>query len=348
VLLAAQGKTNREIAAELGLGEKTAGKWRRRFHQDRVRGLRDAPRKGRPPIYFAEQKAWFLQKAVESARDNGVPITNWSATELVDFAKRAGLSPAPHPATLARWLNRADLQPHRWRYWLQITDPDFETRMKDVTGLYLRAIALHKAGIPVFCVDEKTGIQALERDVPDRPLRPGKPVRREHRYKRRGTACLLGVFQVATGKVWGRFTPNRTAKTVAALLTEVCESVPDAPEIHFVMDQASTHWHLEVCRVVARLSKVSFRPEKLKTGAERKAFLLSSNKRVVFHFTPRRASWLDQIEIWFSVLTRKVLDRGSFTSVADLQAKVYEYIDHYNRFEAHPYRWTYTGTPCRS
>ena len=347
VLFAAQGLTNAAIAEELGVTPKAVGKWRRRFAQEGPKGLHDALRSGRPPVYTAEQKSWYFQKALEDARDSKVPISRWSCTELVALAKRAGIDPTPDPATLSRWLDEADLKPHKWRYWLQITDPNFEVRMKDVTGIYLEALALMKAGIPVFCMDEKTGMQALARETPDRPTRPGKTRRRDHRYKRHGTTCFIGVFQVATGKVWGRFVESRDAKTFAALLNEVCESVPKAPKIHFVMDQLNTHWHLAVCKVVAEQSKLSHEPEALKTGKQRKAYLLDPEKRVVFHFTPLRGSWLDQIEIWFSILSRKLLSLESFTSIHDLQTKVCEFIEHHNRYLAHPFRWTYTGAPCR-
>ena len=157
------------------------------------------------------------------------------------------------------------------------------------------------------------------------------------------------MFEVATGKVWGRFTANRTAKTFAAFVREICESVPDAPpEIHLVMDQLNTHWNLAVCKVVANLSGQRCYRKKLKTGKLRKAFLLDPEKRIVFHFTPLRASWLDQIEIWFSILSRKLLQLESFTSVHDLQTKVCQFIEYYNRYLAHPFRWTYTGGVCRT
>jgi transposase len=350
VLLAAQRRSNREIAAELGVGAKVAGKWRRRFSADGGKALCDAPRSGRGSTYTAEAKAWYFQTVLESARDHGVPISRWTCKELVEFAKRAGMTPRPHPATLARWLRNAEIKPHRWRYWLKITDPDFETRMKDVTGLYVRAIALHKAGIPVFCVDEKTGMQALERETPDRPTRRGKVRRRDHRYKRRGTTCFIGVFEVGTGKVWGRFVANRDTATTAALIAEVCDapSVKRAPAVHFVMDQLSTHSTMAMCEVVASKSGVELDPKKLKTGALRKIFLLDPQKRVVVHFTPLRASWLDQIEVWFSILSRKVLLAESFNSIADLQAKVFAFVVYYNRWLARPFRWTYTGAPCRT
>jgi transposase len=346
VLLAAEGRDNREIGRMVGLSEKAVGKWRRRFHRGQLAGLRDAPRSGRPSPYSPEQKARVLQKATQAPRDNGLPFSHWSSTDLAKLAKDAGIADSIHPTTVWRWLDDADLQPHRWRYWLQNTDPDFETRMKDVTGLYVTALELAKQGIPVFCFDEKTGIQALERETPDISMKPGKPHRRDHRYIRHGTTTLLGVFQVSTGKVWGRFSP-RTAKATAQVLREVGESVPNAPKIHFVMDQLSTHWHHEVCQVVAALSGIDYDPKKHRTGAQRKAFLGDPSKRVVIHFTPKRASWLDQIEIWFSTLGRKLLNRASFTSVEELQRAIFAFMDHHNRFLARPYRWTYTGRPCK-
>jgi transposase len=350
VLFAAQGLTSREIARRSGLTEKAVGKWRRRFAKEGPKALGDAPRSGRPCVFTSEQKAWFFLKVLESARDNEVPIGQWTCAHLVEFAKRAGIHPTPDPATLSRWLKQADIQPHRWRYWFQITDPNFEARMKDVTGVYMRAIALAKAGIPVFCVDEKTNMQALRRERPDRPVRRGKIRRREHRYKRQGTTTMIGVFQVATGKVWCRFVESHKATTFVEVLAMAfdAESVKRATEIHIVMDQLSTHWHMAVCEFVAKASGLEIDPKKLRTGKQRKAFLLQANKRVVVHFTPTRASWLDQIEIWFSILARNVLAGESFDSVNDLQRKVVAFIEFYNRYLAHPFTWTYTGGPCRT
>lgn len=199
----------------------------------------------------------------------------------------------------------------------------------------------------MFCFDEKTSIQALERSVPDRLARPGKPHQRDDRYRRHGTTHLLGVLQVATGKVWGRLTDERRGPTVAALLSEVLVSVKDAKEVHFVMDQASTHMTHEVCEAIAGLSAVEYDRSAHPRQADRRAFLMDTAKRVVVHFTPVRGSWLDQIEIWFSYLQRKLIDRGSFRSVAELRERIIEFMNFYNRFLAHPYRWTYTGTPCR-
>jgi transposase len=349
VLFAADGFENVEIARRVCASQNTVGLWRRRFSESGPAGLRDAPRSGRPSRFTAEQRARVIQKATEETpSENGLPFTHWSAKDLSRVAREAGIVESIHPSTVWKWLNAADVRPHRCRYWLRITDPEFEERMQDVTGIYLQTPDLAERGVPVFCFDEKTSIQALERWVPDRLARPGKPHQRDDRYRRHGTTHLLGAFQVSTGKVWGRFAENRRGPVIAAFVRELVESVPEAPEVHLVMDQASTHTTHEVCRVVARLSGLRYDPKAYPTKRERRDFLLRKDKRIVVHFTPVRGSWLDQIEIWFSYLQRKVLDRGSFASVLELQQRIFGFMDHYNRFLAHPYRWTYTGTPCRA
>lgn len=348
VLLADQGLENVQIAQELRLSENTVGLWRRRFSEQGPAGLRDAPRSGRPSRFTAEQRTRVVQKAIEERpADNGLPFTHWSADDLARVAREAGIVDSIHPSTVWKWLNAADVRPHRCRYWLRITDPEFEERMQDVTGLYLKTPSLAERGEHVFCFDEKTSIQALERWVPDRLARSGKAHQRDDRYRRHGTTHLLGVLQVATGKVWGAFRDNRRGPVVAAFLAELFASVAEAPRIHLVMDQASTHMTHEVCRAVAAASGVNYVERNFPTQRDRRSFLMDDTKRVVVHFTPVRGSWLDQIEIWFSCLQRKVIDRGSFTSVLELQRRIVEFMDHYNRFQARPYRWTYTGTPCR-
>ena len=290
----------------------------------------------------------MLQKAIEEKpEDNGLPFTHWCSEALSRVAREAGIVDSIHPSTVWKWLNEADIRPHRCRYWLRITDPEFEERMSDVTSLYLQTPALAAQGEQVFCFDEKTTIQALSRGTPDRLARPGKPHQRDDRYRRHGITHLLGVLQVATGKVWGAFRETRTGPVIAEFLTELLNSVPNAPKVHLVMDQASTHMTHEVCRAVAALCGLDYEERAFPTQRDRRDFLMEGSKRVVFHFTPVRGSWLDQVEIWFSCLQRKVIDRGSFVSVAELQHRIVKFMDHYNRFLARPYRWTYTGTPCR-
>ncbi len=346
-LLAADGLTNSAIAEALGVEANTVGKWRRRFAKHRVKGLRDDRRSGRPPKFTARQKARVLKKATERPKDHGVPFSQWDAASLARLAVEAGITNSIHPTTVWRWLNDADLKPHRVEYWLQSSDPDFEERMQDVIAVYLAAREWAKRGIATFSVDEKTSIQALERKRPDLPMIRGIPQRREHEYIRHGTLCLTAGFNIATGEVWGLLTPNRPAPVFARFLDEVIASVPEAEEIHFVADNLNTHWHHDACQVVAAASDVAYDPKLHKTGDLRRAFLMSADKRVMFHFTPKHASWLNQIEIWFGVLCRKLLNRGSFASLEELKASLLQFIEYYNRHLAHPYRWTYTGTPCR-
>jgi transposase len=348
VLLASDGLGSRAIAERLGIDQDTVGKWRRRFVLERVKGLRDAPRSGRPAKFSAHQKARLVEKATQRPREHGVPFSHWDAASLARLAVESGITDAIHPTTVWRWLEAADLKPHRIRYWLKCTDPDFEARMRDVTGVYLATPQWAKQGIAVFSVDEKTGIQALERKHPDLPMEPRRPQRREYEYSRHGTLCLTAAFDVATGKVQGVLTPDRPATVFARFLSELLASVPQASKVHVVADNLNTHWHHDACAVVAAASGVAYDREEHRTGKERRAFLTEPDKRVVLHFTPKHASWLNQIEIWFSVLGRKLLGRESFASTCDLEADIVSFIDYYNRHLAHPYRWTYSGTPCRT
>lgn len=347
ILLADDGRNNRAIARELRCDEDTVGKWRTRFAEEGPKGLRDRPRSGRPPKFSAEQKARVIQVATQFPREHGIPISHWDTSTLATFAALAGITEPIHPTTIWRLIHKADLKPHRVRSWLKSTDPNFEIRMRDVTQLYLRAPQLLLEGTEVFCLDEKTSIQALERKHPDIPMIPGVPQLREHEYTRHGTCCLTACFNVATGRVHGLLTSNRPSEVFAYFVEQLCvHGAPDAPQIHLVMDQLNTHWSHELCAVVAKYSNVPYDPDFHERGDDRREFLMEPDKRVVVHYTPKHASWLNQIEIWFSTLGRKLLNRESFRSLEELQKRILEFIAYHNRHLARPYRWTYTGTPC--
>ena len=245
--------------------------------------------------------------------------------------------------TVWRLLDQAAIKPHRWHYWLNSPDPDFEVKMLDIVDLYLHAQNLLKQGEIVLSVDEKTSIQALQRRYPHRPPKPGRIERIEHEYIRHGTCCLTAGLEVATGEIYGHLTPNRPAEVFADFVESVCGEYAEARKIHFVLDNLNTHWHELTCQAVAKLSGCTL--PQIKTGPQRKTFLASADKRIVFHFTPSHASWLNQIEIWFGTLSRKLIRRGNFSSVADLEDKIIEFIQYYDEHSAHPYRWTYTGKP---
>ena len=252
-------------------------------------------------------------------------------------------------STIQRILAQAELKPHKVRSWMHSDDPQFEALALDICRLYLKAPVLYRQGELILCTDEKTGIQALERKHPGRPAQPGKIELREPEYLRHGTRCLLATFMVPPGLVYGDVTARRTNQDFRRHMSHTVQWLgaccPQATKFHWVMDNLNTHWSLEVCRLFARLNGVKFEPKHLKCGPQRRAFLTDPAHRHVIHYTPKHGSWLNQVEMWFSVLERRVLRRGSFTSRADLVRKILAYIAYYNVSKAHPYAWTYTGTP---
>lgn len=246
-------------------------------------------------------------------------------------------------STIWRLLDQAAIKPHRWHYWLHSPDPDFYAKMYEIVELYLKALSMHEKGEILLSVDEKTSIQALGRRYPHKPMKPGRGTLIEHEYKRHGTCCLTAGLEVATGEVMGLLTPNRPAEVFAEFIAWVCQTYAEARRIDIVLDNLNTHYHQLTCQVVADFCHCEL--GSIKTGRQRKDFLTDPSKRVVFHFTPSHASWLNQIEIWFSTLARKVLHRGDFRSVEDLQDKIIAFMEYYNTYLAKPYQWTYTGKP---
>jgi transposase len=275
--------------------------------------------------------------------EQGHPITPWSMTDLVRAAVAQTIVSSLSPVTIWRLLDQAAIKPPRWHYWLNSNDPQFEAKMQELVSLYLQALTMYQRGEILLCVDEKTSIQALERKHPTIPGQAGTITKIAHEYIRHGTRCLTAALEVATGQVLGMLTPNRPAEVFTAFVRQLCERYAQAPRLHLVVDNLSTPYHLLPCQLIAELCACD--PGPLKTGAQRQQFLRAPSKRVVFHFTPTHASWLNQIEIWFSTLTRKVLRRGDFTSPEDLEKKILAFIEYHDAYLAKPYKWTYTGKP---
>ena len=231
-------------------------------------------------------------------------------------------------------------------------DAQFDAQVSDICGVYREAPALAVQGDHVGTTDELTGIQALERKHPGLPLASGKVERREFEYIRHGTCTAILSRDVVTGQVIApSLGPRRTEGDFLAHVQGVVATDPQARQWHFVVDNLNTHQSESLVRWVAEESDLDLDlGEKGKAGilhtqASRAAFLSDATHRIVFHSTPKHSSWLNQMEIWLSILVRKLLKRGSFTSVADLQAKILRFIDYYNRTMAKPFKWTYQGKP---
>jgi transposase len=302
------------------------------------------------PLFPPEDKHKVLVLATTPPADVGVPTTHWSLDDLAYQILKEAQYQDMSRSTIQRILADADLQPHRSRYWLKSHDEDFEAKTLDVCQLYLDSFRLFEKNELVVSVDEKTGIQALERLHATLRGCPGQIERREFEYRRHGTRCLIASLLVPTGQIMGSVTAHRGRWDFVRHIRDVVAKNPQIKKFHWVMDNLNTHWTLELCRYLAVDSGcwTKGQEKSLRTGKERRAFLTAGCGRHVVHFTPKHGSWLNQIEIWFSVLSRRVLRRGDFSSQADLTKKILDYIAYYNTHFAHPYEWTYTGKPGAS
>jgi transposase len=296
-------------------------------------------------LFPPEQRAEVVAIASEATQQHACPATRWSLDDLAARLVNQHADEAMSRATVWRVLSDADLKPHRSVYWLNSHDPDFVERAQAICRLYVQAPTLYQHGELVICTDEKTGMQILERKYPTQLARPGHPEKREHEYIRHGTRALIASFAVPTGEVVWDLGETRTSHDFAMHLLHVVRRFTTWPRITWVLDNLNTHWSVEVCEILAMLNDVPFEPKALRTGAQRRAFLTDPGHAYRFVFTPKHGSWLNQVELWFSVLARRFLKRGDFASPEDFTERLRVFLDHYNGVQAHPYRWTYTGQP---
>ena len=303
VLLAAEGTSNTQIAAEVGVSLPTVGLWRRNFSERGLDGLRTAPRAGRPREIDSAEVARVLAMTLETPPDGS---THWSARRL---AAAAGIS----PSTVQRIWREHKLKPDQVRSLKFSKDPQLMEKVVAVVGLYLEP---PKEAL-VICVDEETQIQGLDRTQLTLPIKPGKAARMTHDYKRNGTTSLYAALEIATGEVTGTCYPQHTHKEFPAFLNQLVKAYPRRP-LHVVLDNSSTHCTPEVERWLER------------------------HPRVHFHFTPTSASWMNMVEIWFSILTKQQVRRGVYHDVPELIAAIEHFIDGYND-RAQPFIWTKTA-----
>lgn len=350
---AAQGGSRAEIARRAGVSEKTASKWIARYQSARLESpakavsdwLADADRTGRP--LDLDELFWIdvLALVTSDPSAHGLPITHWSSRELSRELVHQGRVESVHFTTIATFLREHRLQPHRTQQWVnRKPDPEFEKRAAEVKQLLREASEKPSSETAIISFDEKTAIQAKERVAPDKPMRSGSPVKQEFEYKRHGTLCLFAAMIVQTGVITGNLLPHRTNSDTSFMFELIFQSLFEQgyQKIEVIADQLNTHWSKELVEVVARLCKVAEpHPEKMRTGKQRKAWLGAANKAIVFHYTPKHASWLNPIEAWFSILCAKLLRRASCVSIEELHQRVRHFITYYNERLAHPFTFKF-------
>ncbi|WP_198668543.1 IS630 family transposase [Streptomyces triticisoli] len=304
VLRCAEGGSNKQIAAELGIGAATVNRWRARFIADRLEGLADEPRVGRPPSILLDQVEDVVVTTLESTPGQD---THWSRASM---AARTGLS----KSTIGRIWKRFDLKPHLQDAFKLSTDPQFVEKVVDVVGLYHNPP--EKA--VVLCVDEKSQIQALDRSQPVLPMMPGMPERRTHDYLRHSITSLFAAFNIADGTVISELHRRHRAIEFKKFLATIDKAVPAGLDVHLVCDNYATHNTPEI-----------------------KAWL-GKRPRFHVHFTPTGSSWLNQVERWFGLLTDKLIRRGVHTSVKALEDDIRAWIGTWNE-DPRPFTWTKTA-----
>jgi transposase len=302
VLLAADGVSNTEIARRAGVSRQTVVSWRARYDRSGVGGLSDRPRSGRPRTLDHAE----IVTATLTPPPPKLGVTHWSSRLL---ARHLGIS----FAAVARAWRDYGIQPWRAETFKFSTDPELVAKVRDIVGLYLAP----PENAVVLCVDEKSQIQALDRTQPMLPMQPGRPARRTHDYVRHGTTTLFAALEVATGQVTAACKPRHRHQEFLAFLKQAARAYPDQ-DLHLVMDNYAAHKRAEV------------------------RDWLTANPRIHVHFTPTSASWLNLVEVWFAIIERQAIHRGTFTSVRALTIAIRRFITGWNP-RARPFVWTKTA-----
>ena len=304
VLLAANGCSNKAIAEKLGLSRCTAGKWRGRFVRQSLAGLYDEPRPGGPRSITDERVARLIRRTLHTKPNNA---THWSCRSIAAETKLS-------KSTVHRVWRAFGLQPHRQKHFKLSTDPFFVEKVRDIVGLYLNPP--DKA--MVLCVDEKSQIQALDRTQPMLPLGLGYVEGMTHDYVRHGTTTLFAALDIASGRVVTQCKARHRHQEFLQFLRHIDANVPKDLDIHMVVDNYGTHKHPKVRR------------------------WLAARPRYHVHYTPTYASWLNQVEIWFKLITQRAIRRGTFRSVKQLVEKIKRFVETYN-LNSRPFVWTATA-----
>ena len=305
ILMLYKGHSYDSVKVELKVGREAIAKWKKRFLESGIDGLYDAPRSGKPAKYTESDKARVIQKACSKSEDG---YSNWSQRRI---AKELGMS----QSTVQGILKSHNLKPHKVEYWCgKSTDPEFEEKMLNVVGLYMNP----PENALVLSVDEKTQIQALDRSQPELPLRIGNPKRLTATYKRHGTVSLIAALSVHDGEVTAQTIDKNNSQNFLKFLKKIYRKYPKT-HLHVIADNLNVHKQKDVKEWI------------------------ESKRRLTMHFTPTYSSWLNQIEIWFNILTKDVIKGAVWHSKEQLANQIMTYVKTYNKERAKPFEWTYTG-----
>lgn len=387
ILLADEGKTNVFIAKNLGVDDGTVRLWRKRwsaceekiariesevFAQDGdidkschkqfvlaiVESIQDAPRPGAPTTFSAEQFAAVIAMSCQQPIECGREVSHWTLRELVDEAMKQGIVGSMSVSTVGRLLRENTIKPHLSRYWEyneRDKDPEaFDKKILDVSQLYKTAAELYKQGTNIISIDEKTGIQALEPNGPIKPCKPGHVEKREFEYTRHGTQVLTANFEIATGKVISPTIEDTRKEDQFAVHIERTVNLRLNDEWIFICDQLNTHKSEALVKLIEKVCSIGVnlgvkgKYGILESMETRKEFLEDPSHRVHFVYLPKHTSWMNQVEMWFSILSKRLLKRGVFKTKAELKEKIERFITYFNETLAKPFKWNYSGKPLQA
>jgi transposase len=321
------------ISLVLGCHVKTVFRWKQRFQTGD--GILDRPRSGRPSTIPPEVNHRLLAFYCQY---NPLPgYTRWSIRWAETYLqKHLDILQCPiSRSSIHRLLKSNSLKPYRNKYFLQICDPDFFPKMEKIIKTYQKAYPY------LFCLDECTGLQALERKAPRLPAQGDRPEYIEPEYVRHGTVSILSILQVSTGQVFTEHIPDHTSSTITSSVRNHILQYDRSAELHYICDNYSSHSTEEFCLGIADLCGLDL--PKLKTAHDRRQWLQSPAKRIIFHFLPTHGSWLNLIEIWFGILQQKALKDESFLSTTDLKNRIISFTETWDSDFAHPFKFSYTG-----
>lgn len=358
----------KKIGKKVGCSEKTVSKWRSRWREfvcelngsptpaAILEALSDAPRSGAPIHFGPEQCARLVAMSCQKPTDFDRAGEVWSRRELKDQAIESEIVKSISERQIGRIIEEAQIQPNKNRYWLYPKEDEYrEQTIVDVCDVYRQAAKRFELGEITLSIDEMTAIQAKERIAPDHAPEPGKgkPKSRwriEHEYVRHGTLCLLGAWDVAQGKAFGWCNPTRKEGDFVEFIKKCQAQFPESKRIHIVLDNLNTHqseslvlWVAQQVGTSAEDLGVKGESGILKSMKTRAEYLARAGHPIVFHYTPRHCSWMNQIEIWFSILMRKLLKTASFKSTAELETRIMDFIAYFNRTMAMPFKWMFQG-----